>query len=193
MPRFPDPVPGRAPVAPGFSLLELVIVIILVVLLFLVVFNRLMPLRGDAEAANVATVIGSLRSAIGMEAASRVIRDGLPSLAELEGINPMMLLQEWPDRYIGESEQTGAADIASGTWYFQTSTRTLAYRVRFPEYLEGAPVGPVDLRWRVVLQFEDISGSGEFDPAVDRPRGLRLEPIDAYQWPDQPRGRIRPP
>lgn len=190
VPRSADSHPvDRRPHRPtadqrGFSLLELVVVIILVIILFLVAFDRLLPLRGDAEAAHVARIVGALRSAVGMEAASRVTRDGLPALAELEGINPMGLLQEWPDRYIGEVEGGDDREIPPGAWYFDRESDALAYRVRYPEYLEGEASAPVELRWRVELQ---ITGEGE----DRRPSGLRLAPLDAHRWPNQPRGRIQ--
>jgi hypothetical protein len=166
----------------GFSLLELVIVIILVVLLFTVAMNRLAPLRGDAEAAHVATVIGSLRSAIGMEAASRVVRDGLRGLAGLEGINPMTLLQEVPEQYVGVRDAGRSDEIPTGSWYFDEANGLLVYRVRFPQYLEGSPQAPVELRWQVQLQFEDLSESGAFDPEQDRVRGLGLRSLHEHRW-----------
>lgn len=193
MPRWADPVSRLRARQRGFSLLELVVVIILVVILFLVAFDRLLPLRGDAEAAHVATVIGGLRSAIGLEAATRVSREGLPALAELEGINPMTLLQDWPDTYIGETGDVGGTEISPGTWYFESESEALVYRVRFPQYLEGEPERPSELRWRVTLQYEDADGSGRFEPESDRPRGLRLVPLDTYEWPGKPRGRIESP
>lgn len=173
----------------GFSLLELVIVIILVILLFLVAFDRLLPLRGQAEAAHVATVIGGLRSAVGLEAASRVVDEGLPGLAGIEGSNPMAFLQEWPETYIGPVRDSHEPEIDPGTWYFERKSGTVGYRVRFPEYLEQAPERPVDLRWRIELDFEDRNGNGRFDPETDRARGVRLKPLDPYNWPDQSRGR----
>jgi len=172
----------KPPVQAGFSLLELVIVIILVIVLFLVAFNRLLPLRGEAEAAHVATVIGGLRSAIGLAAADRVVRDGLPALMELENSNPMRLLQEWPDRYIGAVDQPDPRGIPNGAWFFDRHTNTLGYRVRFPQYLEGEPDGPVDLNWRIEVLFDDLNGNGQLDPPVDRIHGLRLAPQHDQAW-----------
>lgn len=193
MPRWADPVSRLPARQRGFSLLELVVVIILVVILFLVAFDRLLPLRGDAEAAHVATVIGGLRSAIGLEAATRITREGLPALADLEGINPMTLLQEWPDNYIGETAELDRTEIGPGAWFFELESEALVYRVRFPQYLEDEPQHPAELRWRVTLQYEDTDGSGHYEPESDRVRGLRLEPLDRHEWPGQPRGRIETP
>ncbi len=166
----------------GFSLLELVIVIILVALLFTVAVNRLAPLRGDAEAAHVATVIGSLRSAIGMETAARVVREGVQGLAELEGINPMTLLQEMPEQYLGNLPAGRSNEIPAGSWYFDDADGLLVYRVRYPQYLDGNPPPPVELQWRVQLQFDSLSESSALDSQQDRVRGIRLQPLHDERW-----------
>ena len=166
----------------GFSLLELIIVIILVALLFTVAVNRLAPLRGDAEAAHVATVIGSLRSAIGMEAASRVVRQGVQGLADMEGLNPMTLLQEVPEQYVGVLPTDRPEEIPPGSWYFDDVNELLVYRVRYPRYLEGNPQPPAELQWRVQLQFEELSESPASDAAQGRIRGLRLQPLHDQRW-----------
>jgi prepilin-type N-terminal cleavage/methylation domain-containing protein len=167
--------------AHGFSLLELIIVITLVALLFLVALNRLAPLRGDAEAAHVATVIGSLRSAIGLETAQRVIRHGLGSLADLQSTNPMDLLQETPEQYLGAYTNPTAAEIHPGAWYFDESEGLLVYRVRFPHYLENSPSGPIELKWQVRLQVER-SAAGARQPS-GHISGLSLEPLHEHRWP----------
>jgi prepilin-type N-terminal cleavage/methylation domain-containing protein len=167
----------------GFSLLELVIVIILVVILFAVAVDRLMPLRGEAEAAHVASTIGSLRSALGLEAARQVTREGIDALPALATVNPMTLLQQRPDQYAGARASGRADDYLPGSWYFESDTGMLAYRVRFPQYLDGSPTQPVILRWSVDLQFDDQSGSGAFDPEHDRLHGIALIPTHTHRWP----------
>lgn len=171
----------------GFSLLELVIVIILVALLFLFAFDRLMPLRGQAEGTQVASTIGAMRSALGMEVAERIVDQGPASVAELQGANPMTLLQQLPDGYLGEVSGAADPDIAGGSWYFDTNREVLRYRVRFPQYLEGQPDPPTELSWRVRLEYEDENRTGHFDPETDTLRGVVLAPLDTHSWPDLPR------
>lgn len=148
-------------------MLELVIVIMLVIILFTVAFNRLMPLRGDAEASHVTGIVGSLRSALALAAAEKVTRGGLEALDELAAINPMSLLSERPDNYLGED-----AVPPPGNWYFDTASGELRYRVRFPEYLTDAPEDPVELAWRV-----ELLGAGQAR------RGVHLTALDTHRWP----------
>lgn len=190
MPRWADVQPTvrqRPADQQGFSLLELVIVVILVVLLFLYAFDRLMPLRGQAEGTQVASVTGALRSALGMEVAKRIVDEGPEAIAELEGANPMNLLQERPQNYLGERADAGTDDVPDGTWYFDPESGTLHYRVRFPQYLEGEPEPPVDLSWKIRLLHDDKEQDGRFDPGTDSLQGVNLTPMDAHRWPDLPR------
>lgn len=169
----------------GFTLLELVIVIILVVLLFLTATWRLLPLRGDAEAAHVATTIGALRSALGLAVTERIVEESLDSAIELDSSNPMALLSQTPSNYIGEIEPDADSAIEAGRWYFDPAERLLHYRVRFPQYLEDPSIEPpVDLSWRVRLNYRDSDENGAFDAGVDSLRGIGLEALDNPGWPD---------
>ena len=165
--------PGRTSAnQSGFTLLELVIVITLVIVLFLTAWWRLMPLRGSAEAAHVATTVGTLRSALGMQVAERIVTDSLDAVAELDGSNPMQLLEQPPASYIGEVETSGP-DIAPGSWYFETQTGRLGYRVRHPQYLVETTPEPVDLHWRI-----RVRRGGQNDSV----RAVTLETLHDRRW-----------
>ncbi|WP_181918697.1 prepilin-type N-terminal cleavage/methylation domain-containing protein [Wenzhouxiangella sediminis] len=169
----------------GFTLFELIIVIVLVGLLFLIASWRLLPLRGDAEAAHVANTVGALRSALGLEVTERIVEDSLESAAELDRGNPMDLLAQVPAGYIGEVPSAGDADIPAGSWYYDQSTRQLRYRVRFPQYLAHQPQGdPVELSWQVRLRYLDNDGDERYNAQADSLRGIALEAMDNPQWPD---------
>lgn len=169
----------------GFTLFELIIVIVLVGLLFLIATWRLLPLRGDAEAAHVATTIGTLRSALGLEVTERIVDDSLASAAALDGANPMVLLAGTPRNYIGEVGSAAAAEISPGDWYHARDSRQLRYRVRLPRYLADPPAGkPVELAWQVRLRYVDQDNNGEYDPRVDSLRGIALEALDNPGWGD---------
>lgn len=169
----------------GFTLFELILVIVLVGLLFLIASWRLLPLRGDAEAAHVAATVGALRSALGLEVAERIVEDSLESAAELDRGNPMELLAQLPARYIGEVPSARGADIPAGSWYYDRSTRQLRYRVRFPQYLAHPPHDePVELSWQVRLRYLDNDGDERYNAQADSLRGIALVAMDNPQWPD---------
>jgi prepilin-type N-terminal cleavage/methylation domain-containing protein len=173
---------GQSQVQRGFTLLELIIVIILVILLFLVAFDRLLPLRGQAEATHVDSTVGTLRSALGMTTAQRILDHGISELSEMNGINPMALLAKAPDNYIGEIESANDEAVQRGQWYFERTTDRLGYRVRYPQYLKPPADETVHLTWRVTLRFTDKNGNGEYDPDIDAARGLDLLTLHDRAW-----------
>lgn len=182
VPRWVErPGPGRT--SRGFTLLELVIVISLVVLLFLTAYWRLLPLRGDAEAAHVATTIGTLRSNLGLVVAERILDDSLEGATGLAEANPMALLARPPGNYLGEIEPGQDAEIPRGSWYFDPASRELRYRVRYPQYLEDAPAsGPVELSWQVRLAYADRNTDGRYDAEEDGLKGVHLRELDNPEW-----------
>jgi hypothetical protein len=156
----------------GFSLLELVLVIILVVVLYVVAVDRILPLRGDAEAAAVATVAGSLRSALGMEVADRIVKQGAGSVAGLDGANPMRYLAERPENYLGEVSGVDPANLPVGNWYFDLETRELVYLVRYGEYFRTDLPGPPRLAFRTELVYNER----------DELAGVQLKRINTFVW-----------
>lgn len=156
----------------GFSLLELVLVIILVVALYALAIDRILPLRGDAEAAAVATTVGTLRSAMGMEVAARIVHRGLDEIASLAGANPMRLLAETPDNYLGEIDGVQPAQLPAGHWYFDRATGELVYLVRYAEYFRTDLPGVPRMVFKVELVYNERNELA----------GVRLERVNGFVW-----------
>lgn len=140
-----------APRQAGFTLLELVIVVILVAVFFVVAIDRILPLRGDAEAAHVAGTVGALRSALGIEVSGVLLHGGVDAVEALAGSNPMRLLAERPDNYLGAMDGVDPAVLPKGAWYFDTGTGELVYLVRHTEYFRSDLPGEPRLAYRVEL------------------------------------------
>ena len=164
----------------GFSLFELAIVVAIISILAILAIDKIWALRMDAERAAVAQVVGSLRSALGLEVASRAVRNSLHSVPELEGTNPMKLMAQGPPGYLGDLEQVDAALLDGGQWYFDAANGALVYLVRFRGSFETTLQAPQRLRFRIVLRYEDVDESGRFEPARDRVHGLDLVPVEPY-------------
>ena len=169
----------------GFSLLELLIVIVIASVLMLVAVDRLLRLRFEAERVTVESMLTGLKSALYIEFAGAAVR-GRPDAAALEatGSNPMKLLAERPDTYAGEYADADPGSVAPGSWYFDTRQGHLVYVVRFPEQFSSALAGPARARWRVEPDFDDRDGNGRFDLGRDSARGLRLVAVEPYTWKD---------
>jgi prepilin-type N-terminal cleavage/methylation domain-containing protein len=171
---------GRS--ARGFSLLELLIVIVIVSVLLVVAIDRLLVLRFEAERAAVQTVIGALRSALYIEFAAAAAKGEIKRMDTAPGSNPMLHLAEQPDGYAGEFFGPDPAVFEPGTWYFDLRDRALIYLVRFPQQFVTPLSGPPRLRLTVEADYDDIDRNGRFDPGRDPVRGLKLVPSEPFFW-----------
>lgn len=169
--------------AGGFSLFELLVVIIIISILFVIAIQRLLALQVDAERVVMESVVGSLRSALGIKVAQTYVRQGLTSLAELESSNPMNLLAEVPANYLGEyGGNVDPASLEPGNWYFDTADRTLVYLVNNAGYFSGGLANPARARFAVRMVYSDKNENGVYDAGVDLIEGLRLAPLESYRW-----------
>lgn len=168
--------------AGGFSLLELIIVIIIISILLVVAISRLLALQVDAERVAMEMVLGTLRSAIGIKVAEHIARQDIRGLAQLEGSNPMERLAELPANYLGALDHPDPKALRDGSWYFDTRDRVLVYLVRHKGYFSGGLPDPPRARFAVRLLYADRNGNGRYDQGVDAIEGVRLAPIEPYRW-----------
>lgn len=174
-------VEGRGPHhARGFTLLELVIVIIIVSILFVIAANRLLVLQATAERAAMMNVLGTLRSAIGMDIAQHVLRQDVDGLVALRGRNPMDWLAQTPHNYAGEASDP--VTVQAGSWYFDPTERALVYRVEHAEHFSTSLPGPARARFRIELAYDDNNANGRYDAGRDTVYGLRLAEMEPYRW-----------
>ncbi|MBI3898115.1 MAG: prepilin-type N-terminal cleavage/methylation domain-containing protein [Gammaproteobacteria bacterium] len=166
----------------GFSLFELVVVVVLIALLMVIAIARFLALQADAERVAMETIAGTLRSALGMKVAESIVADQLSGLAVLEGSNPMERLAETPTNYLGALPKPDPAQLEKGNWYFDQTNGELVYLVRNKAQFSGGAANPPRARFAVRLVYTDRNGNGRFDKGVDAVEGLRLAPIEPYQW-----------
>jgi MSHA pilin protein MshA len=162
----------------GFTLLELIIVIIIIALLLKVAIDKMLGYMVDAERVAVQGVVGGLRSAMTIEVAYRIMKDQTASLADLIGTNPMRLAAEVPSNYMGEI--AGGAG-APGHWHYDSAAHVLVYRVRNAGNFVSEDGGD-SARFRIEPVYDDRNGNGVYDREVDTLRGLRLAPLARYRW-----------
>ncbi len=166
----------------GFSLLELVAVIVVISFLLVIAISRLLALQVDAERVAMQTVLGTLRSAIGMKVAKSIVRNEVSGLRALVGGNPMDRLAELPSNYLGELKNVDPAQQQAGNWYFDSAAKTLVYLVRNKGHFTGGSPGTPRARFAIELVFADKNSNGVFDRRVDSIQGLRLSALEPYRW-----------
>jgi prepilin-type N-terminal cleavage/methylation domain-containing protein len=168
----------------GFTLIELVVVVVIVAIMTGFALDRLLPLIGRAERAAFVRVQSQLRSALLLEAAEKLTRGESARLSELAGVNPMSLLLEAPANYLGSLAQHPDEPATRASWYYDERSRRLIYFVG--KHTKFHPItGPEDrIELFVEFVYSDRDGSGAYEPSRDEFDGLRLASAFAYDWPD---------
>jgi prepilin-type N-terminal cleavage/methylation domain-containing protein len=162
----------------GFSLLELVIVIVIISILITVAISKLIALQVDAERVAMQTVVGTLRSALGIKVAERYARQDMAGIRALAGSNPMDRLAQLPGNYLGVLDDPDPATLEDGNWYFDAHSRALVYLVRNRAYFTGGLVNPPRARFAVQLVYIQNQSGG----AGNVVEGVQLVPLEQYRW-----------
>jgi prepilin-type N-terminal cleavage/methylation domain-containing protein len=165
----------------GFTLIELVVVLVVLSLLAAVAVPKFIEVTKQAEAAAVRGVLGNIRSALSLRMAQGLINgDDLTKWAyngdnASERLYPMKdLLIERPEQYlgiVGDSNNRGA-------WFDDAETHELVYVLKNDDIVDNASgSSPKKLRYRIarVNADGDISTAGETG-------GLILAPQGDYAW-----------
>jgi prepilin-type N-terminal cleavage/methylation domain-containing protein len=168
----------------GFSMLELLVVIIIISLLLAVAIDRLLKVQVVAERAAMETIIGHLQSAISLTIGEHVAQDRIPELQRFIDSNPMALLADTPVNYLG-SFPARPTKVETASWWFDEGAQTLVYQTGNPEYfvVENGEKGHAKFKIRPV--YDDINTNGRFDRG-DKLVGLKLTPLYPYRWSNEP-------
>ncbi len=170
--------------ARGFTLLELVIVIVIIGVLAGFLLDRVLPLVGQAERVAFQQVRAQVQSALLLEAAERIARGESASLGELAGTNPMSLLLLPPGNYLGERSHPRISDLPRAAWYFDSRDSRLVYRPGRQANVETSDGPDNRIELAVSFAYRDRDGDGRFQPSVDHFDGLRLAPVYPFRWLD---------
>jgi len=163
----------------GFTLLEIIVVIILISILALFSVDRLLSLRIAAEKASVTQVIGNIRSALGLEVARLALDNNMIAVAALAKTNPVPLLAQAPSNYLGEQEKN-INEV--GQWYFNKEEGVLVYNVIHSENFKTALKGLPRTRHQIKLIYDDKNNNQRFDLGQDGIAGLDLLPLEKFSW-----------
>lgn len=155
-----------------YSLLEIIVVVCLILILAAVAADRLLPLRGAAEAARFSQILGSMRAGLGAVAVDRALHPSNGALETLAGSNPLRLLAAGPEYQSGPVLPDHG--IEPGSWFYASGNGTLYYRVAYPQYFAGGFGTAPLIRMRIEMQDSSEDGVGR--------KTLQLVVLDHYHW-----------
>ena len=168
---------GRSTAQRGFSLFELVVVILLIGVLMSLAIDRLMRIQVDAERVSVQYVIGALESALNLQVAEIVVKQGLGAIGSLQDRNPMTFLSKTPANYNGVAQEDAADWQRKSGWYYDSDKKILVYTVQNTHYFHSSVEGRPRIRLQLRLIYTQ-TGAGE-KPSL---RGVSLQSLDEYRW-----------
>jgi len=165
----------------GFTLLELVVVIIIISILGLFAIDRVFAIRIAAEQASVKQLVGTIKSALGLKVAQLALEGNMVAVSKLDKSNPLLLLSQTPANYIGEKDNSNKI-IEPGVWYFNKKQNALIYNIRYSEGFETKLKGLPRIRYRIKLVYNDRNKNKRFDVRYDSIAGLDLISIEKFSW-----------
>lgn len=168
----------------GFSMLELVVVIIIISVLLTVGISKLMKLQVQAERSAVKSMVGIMQSAIALTISEHIAKDQLRQIKKYVRSNPMRLLAAEPINYKGSFARQ-PANLEPASWWFNTRNRTLYYKVSNIDYFSSNSTEKGVIKFKILAVFVDKNGNGRFDRG-ETLKGLRLTSTANYQWLNEP-------
>lgn len=160
----------------GFTLFELVVVVLLVGVFMIFAIDRMLRIQIDAERVSVQQTVAALKSAISLQTAELVVSKGLASIATLNHTNPMNYLQELPYNYLGMKNDHQASQYPAASWYYDPQLNVLVYTVKNHNYFVSSVAGTPRIRLKIEMVYQDEIRRG------DKIRGVNLKSIDDYFW-----------
>jgi general secretion pathway protein G len=165
----------------GFTLLELIIVITIIVFLMALFMNRMMFYQEQAEKTAMVQVVGTIQSALTLQYGEILTRGKPSDVAALARDNPMSWLQKRPPNYSGEFYDPTPQAVTPGNWMFDLKTRDLIYVVRDGNYFKPGNDGKKWIRFHVVLNYT-ASRLPSLQNAPHELTGIVFEPVELYSW-----------
>ena len=159
----------------GFTLIELVVVIVIASVLGAVALDKLLFYTERAEKAAMDATLASIKMGLQIRLAEMIIANRQMAATELEHENPMHWLAEPPGSYLGEYR----APPKPGNWYFATTARQLVYVPNNTSYFLTNQGEAKELRFQVKLKYDELEFAGS---KVRSLTGITLLPIKPYRW-----------
>jgi general secretion pathway protein G len=165
----------------GFTLFELIIVIVLVAVFSGMLLGRFLMYQEAAEKTAMEQTAGAIRSALNIRLAALIARGRTAEIPKLVTLNPITLLVEKQRNYAGEYYDVSGSDIPPGSWYFDLKNKELVYLVDRGAHFVPDKSGRKRVRYRASLVYnEDLSDATA--ASAKEVGGIALKEVEPYIW-----------
>ncbi|MBI5752727.1 MAG: type II secretion system protein [Hydrogenophilales bacterium] len=165
----------------GFTLIEFLVVIIIISTLGAVLLDRMLFYQEAAEKAAMEQMAGTLRSALHLQIADKLIKGKTQAILGLVEDNPMDWLAEQPGNYVGERFAPEVGEVAKGNWYFDLKDRQLVYVISRGGHFAPNKQGRKEVRYAVRLVHARAQ-AGRDDADKQEINGVILALAEPYHW-----------
>ena len=169
------------PSSRGFTLIELVVVITIIVVMMGMFLNSMLFYQEQAEKTAMEGVAGVIQSALTMQLGQIMVRGKPSDAAVLDQENPMNWLQRKPRNYAGEFYDPNPLTVESGNWVFDLKSRDLIYVMRNAGHFKPGKDGKKWIRFHVALIYE-TPRLPSLQNAPQELTGALFEPVEQYSW-----------
>lgn len=171
---------GLGPSSKGFTLIELVVVITIIVILTGTLLTRVWFYQEQAEKAAMEQVAGALQSAMVLQYGHLLVHGRESEVKNLLTEDPTRWLMRAPPNYAGEFDGITPATIEPGNWAFDLQTRELVYVPYRNDYFVPGKDGLKWVRYRARLEYEPVPGAA--GKGAEELTSVLFEPVERYQW-----------
>ncbi len=171
--RKPQSQAGRR--QPGFTLLELCVVIVIFSILIGYLLSKVLDNLEIAEKSAMETQRMMMRAGMDLHVAGMITAGRERDLPRLRGSNPVEWLREPPANYLGAFASEPQQASEDGGWYFDTTAREIVYTPKRHSHLKPGQDGRYRVRFHVVASSASDRSSGAMAWPV-------LVPAEPYVW-----------
>ncbi|WP_372739725.1 prepilin-type N-terminal cleavage/methylation domain-containing protein [Neptunomonas sp.] len=161
----------------GFTLLELVVSLLLILILYGVLSTRLGSVAESAERAAMYGVLGQIQQQINLRLASFYIEGSPHKAKNLLTQNPFSWISPTAKHYGGEIQAAADQTRLAGRWYFDSVSRELVYRVQRNNNLKIQ--GDDQRNLRFVLKLNGNAADNQQNKAV---YSIKIQAVKPFVW-----------
>lgn len=165
----------------GFSLIELIIVIVIASILMSVFLDRVWYYQEMAEKTAMQEDAGAIQSALTLQHGKNYVRGNQGGINLLATENPVKWLQAPPRNYAGEFYDPSPIKLVPGSWIFDLKARELVYVLDQSQHFVPGKDGEKWIRFRVNVQYEQVAQGGMSEGGKEI-LGIVFEPKEPVNW-----------